>query len=589
MGGNLAGTGTTYASSILYAAHGAPASIPYAKLTETTTYNARMQPASLQAGSLLALGFAYCSGGGSICASNNGNLLKETIAVNSQSPQYTQIFTYDAFGRLTQASEGSTWSQSYGYDVYGNRWVSAASGVAQSPFTPTAYSNFDAFNRLTILSGASSATYDAAGNQNRIGGFASVYDVENRLVTSTLSNGVTPISSNGYVYDGDGRRVQKLICPAGTSPCTPASTGVTVVATYVYNAQGQLAAEYGTTAPVPYGTQYLTTDHLGSTRMVTDSKGSIVALHDYLPFGEEIPGGTGVRSAQLYGGTDNPRQKFTGKERATETGLDYFGARYNSSAQGRFTSPDPHTGTLLHVLNPQRWNMYAYAVNNPLSYVDPDGRDAIAVDFGNMAVGMGHWGIISVNRDGGATFSEFGPRGGAKPAYPGQYTSYGLDTKVTVGSNGVPTPETLAAVQKELAQHEGQPQGSISLAYYKTSDAETASLNGYIQAAIQAQVKGDTPFYFVGFNDCRDYSCSSSLNRQQTPRIQRSPRRRKRRWIRRSAMRVSRVAQYSKSSNNDDPKGRSRAGGSVDRGCMLLQSERSAHVSQISAPGQRTV
>lgn len=190
----------------------------------------------------------------------------------------------------------------------------------------------------------------------------------------------------------------------------------------------------------------------------------------------------------------------------TETGLDYFGARYMSAAQGRFTSPDPHTGTLLHVLNPQRWNMYAYAVNNPLLYVDPDGRDAIAVNFGNMAVGMGHWAIISVNRDGSATFSEFGPRGGAKPAYPGQYTSYDLATKITA-----PTPEVLAAVQKELAQHEGQPQGSISLAYYKTSDAETASLNAYIQAAIQAQAKDKTPFYFVGFNDCRDY-CLAGLH-----------------------------------------------------------------------------
>jgi hypothetical protein len=149
--------------------------------------------------------------------------------------------------------------------------------------------------------------------------------------------------------------------------------------------------------------------------------------------------------------------------------------------------------------------MYAYAVNNPLSYVDPDGRDAIAVNFGNMAVGMGHWAIISVGNDGSATFSEFGPRGRAKPAYR-QYTSYDLSTKVSA-----PTPEVLAAVQKELAQHEGQPQGSISLAYYKTSDAETASLNAYIQAARQAQAKGDAPFYFVGFNDCRDY-CLAGLH-----------------------------------------------------------------------------
>ncbi len=64
--------------------------------------------------------------------------------------------------------------------------------------------------------------------------------------------------------------------------------------------------------------------------------------------------------------------KFTGKERDSETGLDYFGARYNASNMGRFTSPDPE-GAGASVLDPQSWNGYAYARNNPLLYVDPDG------------------------------------------------------------------------------------------------------------------------------------------------------------------------------------------------------------------------
>jgi RHS repeat-associated protein len=66
--------------------------------------------------------------------------------------------------------------------------------------------------------------------------------------------------------------------------------------------------------------------------------------------------------------------EFTGKERDAETGLDYFGARYMSSAQGRFTSPDePFAGQ--HTDEPQSWNMYVYVRNNPLRYTDPDGRD----------------------------------------------------------------------------------------------------------------------------------------------------------------------------------------------------------------------
>jgi RHS repeat-associated protein len=67
------------------------------------------------------------------------------------------------------------------------------------------------------------------------------------------------------------------------------------------------------------------------------------------------------------------RSRSTGKERDAETGLDYFGARYLSSAQGRFTSPDlplyaQRPG------DPQSWNLYSYTRNNPLRYIDPDGR-----------------------------------------------------------------------------------------------------------------------------------------------------------------------------------------------------------------------
>ena len=66
--------------------------------------------------------------------------------------------------------------------------------------------------------------------------------------------------------------------------------------------------------------------------------------------------------------------QFTGKERDSETGLDYFGARYLSGAQGRFTSPDPAMSSA-KLDDPQTWNRYAYVTNNPLRYIDSDGRD----------------------------------------------------------------------------------------------------------------------------------------------------------------------------------------------------------------------
>ncbi len=108
-----------------------------------------------------------------------------------------------------------------------------------------------------------------------------------------------------------------------------------------------------------------------------------------LPPGVSLPG---LTTAQGYGVDDGIRQKFTGKERDNETGLDYFGARYYSSAQGRFTSPDelrsssrefallgsghPTEQALPYadLTNPQTLNKYAYALNNPLRYVDQDGH-----------------------------------------------------------------------------------------------------------------------------------------------------------------------------------------------------------------------
>ena len=65
---------------------------------------------------------------------------------------------------------------------------------------------------------------------------------------------------------------------------------------------------------------------------------------------------------------------FTGKERDSETGLDYFGARYYASNMGRFMSPDPLMASA-HASNPQTWNRYAYTLNNPLRFVDPDGME----------------------------------------------------------------------------------------------------------------------------------------------------------------------------------------------------------------------
>ena len=190
------------------------------------------------------------------------------------------------------------------------------------------------------------------------------YDAENRMVTFNGGSGTST-----YYYDGEGRRVKKLD-----------NAGVTNV--YVYNALGQLAAEYSSAAfSGAGGTSYVSGDHLGSTRLVINPDNTVRSRHDYLPFGEEIGTSYGNRASVAGYGVIDFRQKFTAKERDTESNLDYFLARYFSGAQGRFTSPDwsakPQPVPYADLKDPQTLNLYAYVRNNPLNRTDPDGHVCI--------------------------------------------------------------------------------------------------------------------------------------------------------------------------------------------------------------------
>jgi RHS repeat-associated protein len=68
-----------------------------------------------------------------------------------------------------------------------------------------------------------------------------------------------------------------------------------------------------------------------------------------------------------------PKERFTGQQHDAETGLEFMNARSMQARTGRMNQPDPLFGNAL--VNPQRWNRYAYVVNNPLKMVDPTGME----------------------------------------------------------------------------------------------------------------------------------------------------------------------------------------------------------------------
>ncbi len=180
-----------------------------------------------------------------------------------------------------------------------------------------------------------------------------------------------------YSYVGPTRDCESCCAPPGAPTPTPTPT----------------PPPTGTGGGGTYRVEYLHTDALGSVRMVTDESGGVVSRHDYYPFGGEIGAGVNGRSgvpgyAPAESGDPRTRERFTGKERDGESGLDYYGARYYSAAQGRFTTPDAPFADQ-HATAPQSWNLYSYTRNNPLKYIDPDGRGVeTAWDVLNVGLGL---------------------------------------------------------------------------------------------------------------------------------------------------------------------------------------------------------
>jgi len=409
-GGNLGGTPYAYADTISYNAAGQTARERFgtgAPLYLNLHYNNRLQLVDTRLGDSSTDEWNWSRGAlisyyGPTAVlnwnpfhsdtENNGNVRRQLhyvpLAGGGSVISQNDDYNYDGLNRITSISEaqqnsGGQWSygvtsQTFTYDRWGNR-LSVAGYNAQSwDATEASLTNRLKLPSGTVCTGTKNGLcYDAAGNlifDNQLGSTGDrTYDAEGRIITAA-GGGL-----NKYVYDAEGKRVRRQV---GAQQFWQ-----------VYGIDGELVAEYlwnGTTATLQKEYAYrggemlivaegatvrwLVTDHLGTPRMIADQTGSLSGMrrHDYYPFGEENLAGGTIRTTTNGYQADNVRQKFTGYEHDGETDLDFAEARYCSTKQGRFTSPDPLVSSASSV-EPQSWNRYSYVGNRPLVVTDPSG------------------------------------------------------------------------------------------------------------------------------------------------------------------------------------------------------------------------
>lgn len=291
-------------------------------------------------------------------------------------PEGVHVYGYDNVDRLTSASHSNeeTPAESYGYDAVGNR---TSTGLDTYDYDP--------FNRL-ISAGSTGyfANYSHDANGNILSkSLSSVsqtysYDFENRLTSAQVSVAGGPPTQTTvvYKYDALGRRIERSPGNGGTTRFVYDGDDVVedldssgAVTTRYLNGPGidnKLRQQNVQTG----ATHYFVTDHLGSTRSLTDTSGNVVEQLSYDSFGNSV-------------GSATTRYDYTGRERDDVTGLLYFRARFYDPAVGRFTSEDPigFAGGI---------NQYSYVGGNPISFIDslglqPDGpvnalRNPLSVD-----------------------------------------------------------------------------------------------------------------------------------------------------------------------------------------------------------------
>lgn len=266
------------------------------------------------------------------------NLRRSVVPSTGQSPTRTLDFAVNK-GLLSTIDENGLRSIQYAFDDRGN--VSGFSLPGSSTVYPTTFDRAEMMSELVHPALTEQYRYDAYGH---------------RVSKRTVRAGVPSDSLQIHTPDG---LLRMDIAPNGST-------------TRYYYLGRQLVAH-----KVDQGaTEWYVTDHLGSTVMRLDGSGQPVpnSASRFSAYGERAV----IGSTQPEGLSGFVGPAFAGHYEDA-TSLTYMKARYYSAVTGRFLSPDP---VGVDPMTGANFNRYWYANNNPMKYVDPDGRESACFSTG---------------------------------------------------------------------------------------------------------------------------------------------------------------------------------------------------------------